>query len=62
MERVTPRQRPRPIYGHPQGWLASRRGDDQTGIVTLAVAVGARMWLDDHGCACGSHHTPGAGS
>ena len=44
------------------GWLASRRGDDQTGIVTLAVAVGARMWLDDHGCACGPHHTPGAGS
>ena len=39
------------------GWLASRRGDDQTGIVTLAVAVGARMWLDDHGCACGPHHT-----
>ena len=43
------------------GWLASRRGDDQTGIVTLAIAVGARMWLDDHGCACGPHHTPGAG-
>ena len=43
------------------GSLASRRGDDQTGIVTLAVGVGARMWLDDHGCACGERHSPGAG-
>ena len=42
-------------------YLASRRGDDQTGIITLMVAVGARLWLNDHGCACGQHYTPDAG-
>ena len=41
--------------------LMSLTGDDQTGIVTLSVGVGARMWLDDHGCACGPHHWTGAG-
>ena len=43
------------------GLLMSLTGDDQAGIVTLAVGVGARMWLDDHGCACGTDHSPGAG-
>ena len=41
------------------GLLMSLTGDDQAGIVALAVAVGARMWLDDHGCACGPRHSPG---
>lgn len=39
-------------------YLASCSGDDQTGIITLTVAVGAERWLNDHGCACGKHHTP----
>ena len=38
-------------------YLASRRGDDQTGTITLTIAVGARLWLNDHGCACGQHDT-----
>ena len=39
-------------------YLASRSGDDQTGIITLTIAVGAELWLNDHGCDCGKHHTP----
>ena len=42
-------------------YLASRRGDDQTGIITLTIAVGASLWLNDYGCACGQQHAPGAG-
>ena len=38
-------------------FLASRRGDDQTGIITLTIAVGARLWFNEHGCACGQQHT-----
>jgi hypothetical protein len=44
------------------GALAARRGDDHTGIAALAVATGAKLWLEDHGCACGADHTPGAGT
>ena len=36
-------------------FLASRRGDDQTSIITFTIAVGASLWLNDHGCACGNH-------
>lgn len=36
-------------------FLASRRGDDQTSIITFTIAVGASLWLNDHGCACGDH-------
>ena len=43
-------------------YLASRCGDDQTGIITLTVAVGASLWLNDHGCTCGQQHTSEAGS
>lgn len=42
--------------------LAACRGDDHKGIAALSVAVGAKMWLDDHGCACGPDHRPGAGT
>ena len=44
------------------GRLAACRGDDHAGIAALAVATGAKMWLEDHGCACGADHTPGAGT
>ena len=43
------------------GWLASRCGADLDGMVILAVAVGAVMWQDDHGCGCGPRHSAGAG-
>lgn len=36
-------------------FLATRRGDDQTSIITFTIAVGASLWLNDHGCACGNH-------
>ena len=42
-------------------YLASRRGDDQIGVTALTIAVAARPWLKDHGCACGQQHTSGAG-
>ena len=44
------------------GRLAVCRGDDPNGIAALAVAVGAKMWLDDHGCSCDAAHRPGAGA
>ena len=36
-------------------FLASQRGDDQTSIITFTIAVGASLWLNDPGCACGNH-------
>ena len=42
-------------------YLASSRGDDEAGIITLTIAVGASLWLNDHGCRCGQQHTSVAG-
>ena len=42
------------------GRLAVCRGDDHTGIAALAVATGAKLWIDDTGCACDGDHIPGA--
>lgn len=43
------------------GLLAARRGDDHNGIAALAVATGARVWLENHGCNCEADHIPGVG-
>ena len=40
------------------GQLASSCGAGRADIVALAVAVGAKIWQDGHGCCCGPRHTP----
>ena len=43
------------------GRLAIFCGDDHAGIAALAVATGAKLWMSDTGCSCGTEHIPGAG-
>lgn len=43
------------------GRLAACCGDDHQGIAALAVATGAKLWIDGHNCACDGEHIPRAG-